>query len=66
MSWSCVGIAVAVYRLSARATRAVDGGRLRQTKIPSFRRDITVAQETGTFVDTVLGKRETLYFVDVN
>ena len=48
MTWSCVGIAVAVYRLSARATRAMDGGRLMQTKIPCFRHDITVAQETGT------------------
>jgi hypothetical protein len=44
----------------------MDGGRLMQTKIPSFRRDITVAQETGTFEDTALGKGETLYFVDVN
>ena len=68
MTWSCVGIAVAVYRLSARATRAMDGGRLMQTKIPCFRRDIhvTVAPETGTFEDTVLGNRETLCFVDVN
>jgi len=66
MTWSCVGIAVAVYRLSARATRAMDGGRQTQTKIPCFRRDITVAQETGTFEDTVPGNRETLYFVDVS
>jgi hypothetical protein len=42
MTWSCVGIAVAVYRLSARATRGMDGGRLIHTKIPYSRRDITM------------------------